>query len=352
MKTVLDITRLICENDQLFFLTEESGIFGEIKKDSGDVIYYRNTPKSFLGHLTARSLMVGWNNEIYIFCSDNGEMIQYTPEANEFKKIYFDNELLADVNDSVMFQNKEIVYFFPRSGGKVIECNLPRREVKHRKINIEEKIVWACGYEQTVYLLSWDCNKIYCYSLVNHEAEEYASNILKWGGICSRTPFPIHNMICDENNIYIHDADKVFSFDKERKETSVLFCSSNSDNAARIISCDNSVIIPPFSGEIFHIIDKRTGKLKNEISFPKGVTFLNKSSKTGIPCENGHFEFLPVTNSDILLSVDKHTEEFIWTPLHIDTQCSDEILRELLNDKVIVNENSAFTLERYLRCLM
>lgn len=354
MKDILSATKITCVGNKLYFLTDEEGAYGRIQIESGEVDFYESTPNLILGHTTYNNILVSANDDIYIVANEGKNIVGFNPVTAQFSQIECENErvMYGGWAGCLVFDNK--IYAFSRENGKLLIIDALKKKSEQSYTGINEKIVWVCGNGEKVYMLSWDCKSIYFLNLKTMEIRNYRIDLSQYGKIKSYSSIPVHSINCDDIYIYIMDANKILRFDIQEHILDQLSADQDGNNGSRILTARESVIIPPFKNNEFKIINRETGECIMKIAFPSDIKFGNfwRGSRTGFPFVTDSCTFIPVMDSNVILSIDKETLEFKWIYLHFDEDSMRDTVSRIIDTKKIIEENSFITVDNFLKSLI
>lgn len=347
MNSVLCATKINCVGNKLYFLTDEESVMGRISSETGQVEFLENVPDEISGLSSHSSVMVSINNKIYIVANAGSDLIVFDTDVSEFAVIHFELDVKPKGGWAGAIVIADKIYVFARENGLVLVYDTSNYTYKKKILDISEKIMWVCKQNGNVAILTWNCKKIYFIDLKTMNKKEQD---IKLGELKSKSFIPAHSINCDGEYIYILDAKNIYRFDMISSVVSVLYEHIDVDNGSRMIILDNTIIIPPFSNNRFILIDAKTGKINSIEELPRDIEIASfwKGSKTGLPCENDKFVFMPIVDSNMILCIEKRTLLFKWIQLEFENDSKKRIVSKIIKKNAIVKEDSFITLKDFI----
>lgn len=352
MTDILCVSRNIgIIGNYLYFVTDKGSLVGRIDVKTGETVFMQNTPEAISGRNSDGDFTVVMDNKMYILIDGGSRIVEFDTDAQKFE--LFESQANIFISGgyggyagSYIYANK--IFAFARENGVVIVYDLDRKRFEQINTGISSKIMWICGNDDNVYILSWDYRTLYFLNLTTWRLNSQKINLDKADKV-NKTVIPTHFMNCDDKYIYISDAQNVFKFDIRTRKIMLLYKNKEADNGTRMVITENIIIIPPREQSAFRLIDKETGKVLKDIKIHDDVVFGTewKGNKTGDLSENDKDIFFPIIGSNTVLRIDKELLNHTWITLKFDELSLKRAIRNIPKGTAIT-ENSLLSLDRFL----
>lgn len=349
---MIGVTRFVYDAKMLYFLSENHSIFGSIDIEKGNVKYYDDAIELLSGDPAYKSLTFCWMGQVYILLYNKQKLVRFDPKTQVFSVV--DN--LSVYNMDVSWAGWHIVngvlYAVLRKCNKVYIYDLVTGEGRFEQLEVKEDIIWSCMCGDDVFLLTSSCDVIYVYDIKNGDISEVYIGLSKRYELFSLTPFKVHNMVYDGGFLYIHDAQSIYRISLKGGRVEKLYESSRRDNSSRLIICQKSIIVSPFRGSEFYILNKEDGKCIAVESYDKDILFSDtEGSRVGVPVEDAMNIYVPIVNANVMLVIHKESMDFLWKFFKKSSSNKVPILGKLAASKVTIFEDSFFNLLSFLSAM-
>lgn len=331
------------DGSSCFFGSDD--LFGKIDVLSGNVEFLENH-----GFEMGNSSLISSGERIFSLSKKYDAFIEYNIKKNEYKKIPVEGSDSTQCGKGIalafFYDNK--IFIFPRYYNKMLICDIKKREVRSQEYDVEGELIWACNYGEKVYLMTENEEndlKIFSLNLIRGEIRQYDFTVNS-RAFKSKSSLPVHHMVCDGENIYYFDNRNIYCLDVEKGSNSLLYTSPWNDIGHRIAFIGSHIIVSPWKGAFFSILNRKTGEIEDVRCLPDmpGYTQYSQYGKTNAPCENERYIFWFVPYSDVMLRITKDTLEFVWIKLNFNSKN----IRNIMEQKDILCESSIFTCTEFL----
>ena len=357
MASSLWVSRAEIVGNSIFFLTEENGYPGIIDISTGEVVFLSQVPKDIIGHPAHDFCVFTYQDHVDIVSNYGEGVYRYDISNSLFEELYAEKKHEKKMIGSCAgaYRLKDECMIFTRDG-MIVTWNSALKKITRSFLMKDKKVCWADGSNNDVWLLESEALDLYRYDVISKKCELYSSNILKGYELLSRSWLPVHHMKVDSKMIYLHDSTSIYSFDIERKRTDVVFRNEENDNGSRLIFMENDIVITPYYGREFIVLDKQSGTLKRKEMISEEI--LGKTSRqvqggvVGGISEGLKCVYMPLTTRDDYILKIEDCEKCLSTiKLNLEHLGKKNLITNLIKKDGYIKESSYASIGDFLEIM-
>lgn len=351
MKESLFATKSCIIDNEMYFITEDNSIFGNINLNNGEVNLIENVPVNVIGKKLGSGTIVSYERFIILILENGALIYSYNIDDKNFCEINTKKMYENFGGWAGMFTVQDKLLCFDRNDGNVLGYDFIKNESFLDNTGIKEKILWSCKDDKYIYLLSWSLDKIYLYDILTKKITSKSilpDKKFKDNG----NKIPMHSMECDEKSIYIMNSKYLIIISKENFSTELLYENKSEDNGCRLAIVNKTILIPPYFDNTFTFLDTTNQKVEQCIE-----ERINKENSkwdgaiAGVISIQSDYCYTLIVGHDFLEVADMKKMSVSTLQLKFDKNNINTLLSKMLAKGEIVRETDLFSVERFLELM-